>query len=334
MLPQIRAYLEELSTHLYLDRRTEVRVVKELYSHMQEKMEDLERQGFSCLEAETETVCTFGGARKVARLLNEAYSQGSWIDALIAAQPHLILASLFATHFWSRPLALGGVFLLVALVTLTGWRHGRPAWLYPWSGVLLIPAAALVFAGRHLLLHVLLWLVGNGPEPAPLWLAVVVAAALGLASCLLLTMVGRSIRRDWAFASLALLPFPVLVLWGLHIERQGGLFAALAELQGPDTLLAGAFILFGAVSALFIRVSSRALKVGLLLVGCTFAALVAAQATWQGAGFQGLLLSAGLAVLTCLSPLLPETVLFGRFAHRQWLQLEEQLEPAKGESRP
>src|SRR5512142_1328186 len=98
MRSEVAAYLEEVKTHLHLDPRTERRVISELYAHFQEKVGDLQVQGLPVADATQVALSSFGEARWIARLMYEAHSRGTWTEALIGCQPHLIVAGLFAAH--------------------------------------------------------------------------------------------------------------------------------------------------------------------------------------------------------------------------------------------
>ncbi len=94
MRPEIRSYLHEVHAHLNLAPQTERRVLAELYSHLREKVSELELTGRPEQESVHEALASFGSARLVARLTYEAFSRGSWVEALICAQPHLIATAL------------------------------------------------------------------------------------------------------------------------------------------------------------------------------------------------------------------------------------------------
>ncbi|MFC1914085.1 hypothetical protein ACFLXF_02290 [Chloroflexota bacterium] len=100
MSPEIREYLDEVRSHLHLDPPTEKRILGELYTYFQEKMAELQGKGLSEEDAAGEAIKSFGRARVVARLMYEAYSEGTWIEAFLSAIPHLLVAGLFVSHLW------------------------------------------------------------------------------------------------------------------------------------------------------------------------------------------------------------------------------------------
>src|SRR5208283_5530338 len=102
----------------------------ELSSHFEEKVSELAEQGMPEPDAARNALTSFGEARSIARLLDEAHGSGSWTEALIGCQPHLIVAALFATHVWRQPLLLGTAFAAIVVIALLGWRSGGASWMY------------------------------------------------------------------------------------------------------------------------------------------------------------------------------------------------------------
>jgi hypothetical protein len=145
----IDTYLSRIKSNLHLDPITERKVIGELETYFQDKIEDLQTEGFTKSDAAKQAIDSFGTPRRVARLLYEAHSKGSWLEALLSAQPALLGAALFATHLWSQPLVLIPAFALVLFVTLLGWLKGKPNWLYPWIGFTFAPVLAVVFLSRN-----------------------------------------------------------------------------------------------------------------------------------------------------------------------------------------
>jgi len=120
MLPEVRNYLDNVRSHLYLDSITEKRVIGELYTYFQEKIEELQQKGISERDATKAAIESFGRARVVARLMYEAYSKGGWAEAVMTSVPHLIIAGLFASHLWRHPVLSPIVFISIVCVTLFG----------------------------------------------------------------------------------------------------------------------------------------------------------------------------------------------------------------------
>ena len=62
MSPEIRDYLHEVRAHLNLEPQTERRILTELYSHLRERVAELEEAGSSEKESVREALESFGDA--------------------------------------------------------------------------------------------------------------------------------------------------------------------------------------------------------------------------------------------------------------------------------
>jgi hypothetical protein len=266
MQAEVGVYLDEVRTHLHLDPRTERRVISELYTHFQEKVSDLEDNGMREEEATREALRSFGDARSIARMMYEAYSKGSWTEALISCQPHLIVAALFATHIWRNPVLVGGAFAAIVIISLLGWRSGAPTWLYSWIGYAVLPLLVFSYLSVDPVARTISYFLKGQGTPAPLWhlavLLVVYAFTLWLIAATAITVA----RQDWILVSLMLLPLPVLGIWIISVSQSAGfLLDALRSLEVRFTKWDGAmaiiFLMLGVTTALFIRVRQRAVKV-------------------------------------------------------------------------
>jgi hypothetical protein len=277
MRPEIRSYLHEVQARLNLEPQTERRVLAELYSHLQEKVSELESSGWPEQESVREALDSFGSPRLVARLTYEAFSRGSWLEALICAQPHLIATALFLTHFWIRPAFLVGSVVLLALTTFLAWQHGRPSWLYSWASYVLVSLLAAAWVSRHLVGQALAYLLQGDGEPSALWALLPLGLLYALSLWLLVATTTRALRRDWVLASLLLLPLPITGIWVFNVERLSPLLSGLStDPHRWDAAMAAVFLVLAVVSALIVRLRQRVLKVGALLgIGGIGAAAVA-----------------------------------------------------------
>jgi hypothetical protein len=310
----VKSYLDEVRIHLHLDPSTEHRVISELHSHFQEKVRDLEGEGMQEAEATAEALSSFGEARSIARLMYEAYSGGSWMEALISCQPHLIVAALFATHIWRSPVLLCGAFGAIVIITLLGWRSGVPNWLYSWVGYAVLPLLVLSYMSLDPVTRTILYFVHGVGSPAPLWhlavLGVLYASTIWLIASATVTVA----RRDWILVSLMLLPLPVLGIWIISVSQsEGFILNALNGLEARfsrwDTAMAYFFVVLGVTTALFIRVKQRALKVAAVILVGMIGSAVAARSIWGDLGlFQ--LVAVSLSLLLFLTiPFLLRTLL-------------------------
>ncbi len=305
MRSDVLRYLEEVRSLLHLDSRTRERVIEELGSHFEDKIAELREDGLTEPEAAREAIASFGETRLIARELDEAHAQGSWIEALLACQPHLLASALFCLHLWRNPVALVFVSLAWILIAVIAWMRGRPAWAHSWAGYAFFPLLVVGWMSRHLVFGVVQSLAAGAGPGLPAWELALLAVLWGGGLWLLTWALVREGRRDWIGVSLMLLPMPVFGVWLASVERLPGFLAdAGGELLRWDAAMAWLCLLLGAASALFIRARSRTMKAGAVVaVGilCMIAILHSVS------GEVGALALAGIAGLTAaflLSPAL------------------------------
>ena len=219
MQAEVATYLDEVRTHLHLDPHTESRVISSCTRTSQEKVSDLQEKGAAEPEATREALASFGGARSIARLTYEAYSRGSWMEALIGCQPHLIVAALFATHVWRQPVLLGAAFAAIVLTALLGSRRGTPTWLYSWMGYAVFPFVILTGMSWDPVVRTVTYVALGTGTPAPIWELGMLGALCIFTIWLVASTMVKIAKRDWILASLMLLPLPVLVIWLLTISQ-------------------------------------------------------------------------------------------------------------------
>ncbi len=248
MAPPELKYLESLKRHLRIDPVFESTVIKEFLAHLEDKRRELMESGLSEEEATTVATKTFGPPQLVARQIYEVYSQGTWRQSLCAALPHLLVALLFALHFWQNIFWLAAVIALVASVTIYGWYNGRPDWLFPWLGYSLVP----VIATGALLIYL---------PGAWTWFAFVAYAPLVL--LVVISVIKAALKRDWIFASLMLLPLPITIGWIITIAK-GTELSWQGQLQRHAPLIALSFSILAIAAIAFLRMRQRWAKVSVL----------------------------------------------------------------------
>jgi hypothetical protein len=284
MQAEVGSYLDEVRTHLHLDSRTESRVISELYTHFQEKVSDLEDSGMAESEATREALEAFGDARSIARMMYEAHSRGSWTEALISCQPHLIVAALFATHIWRNPVLLGGAFAAIVVIALLGWRRGASPWLYSWVGFAVLPLLVFSFLSIDPVARTVTWVLRGQGTPAPLWHLVVLLVVYAFTLWLIAAATMAVARTDWILVSLMLLPLPMLAIWLISVSQSGYLLDALRSLESRfsrwDGAMAGIFVILGVTTVLFVRVRRRAVKVVAVLAVGIVGGAVAVSSMW------------------------------------------------------
>jgi hypothetical protein len=307
MLPEIRVYLGEVRSHLHLDPATEMQVMRELYSYFQEKVGELQEAGLSDKDATKVAIECCGRAKVIARQTYEAHSKGGWTEVALAFLPHLIIASLFLSHLWSHLIVAPIVFVSIVCVTLYGWWHGKPSWLYPWVGYSLLPLLIGGYIYGPTLgqaFSFLLW--GRGTFPS-IWPLLLICALCVFSIWVITRTTIRVVRRDWILASLMLVPLPVVGGWLLNLERAGGLFQGSMEAAHlSDMPMALALITLGVTSAAFICLRQRVLKVGAMVSIGSIALAMVGHNLWGDQGFLGFLATSLLFLLFLLSPALLE----------------------------
>jgi len=245
-------YLDAVKNSLRLDLSSEREVIHELQTHIEDEIQELREAGLSEDEAANTCIKFLGSAKLVARQIYEAHSQGTWKQALLASMPHLLFALLFALNWWQGIGWLLGVLGLVLGMTVYGWWHGRPAWSFPWLGYSFLPVAV---AGLLLLYLPQGWS----------WLAILLYVPLAL--WLLYSITVQTIRRDWLYSTLMLLPVPIMVAWFLAVEQEGGFPGlSLERVRDFAPWIGLSFLALAVTAVMFIRLRQRWLKVGVLLV--------------------------------------------------------------------
>jgi hypothetical protein len=294
-MPAKSSYTDSLKDNLRLDSTIKNNVVREIRTHVEDKKHELIESGLSEKEAMDTITRHMGSPKLVARQIYEVYSQGSWLQALFAALPHLLVAAFFALHWWQNTFWLIGIVVAVACTAIYGWSHGKPAWLFPWLGYCLMPVLAVGI--------LLIYLPGN-------WVWLAGCAYIPLALIIVFSVTRKISKKDWVFASLMLLPLPImlgwiLALWIRALEGQNG-FLSREQLYDFAPLMALSFAVLALTVATFIRLRQRWLKVSVLLTLEIFALGIMAfsgKSSINPFGWFGLVL---LAVILILGPAILE----------------------------
>ncbi len=252
MATAVSQYLNDIRNNLRMDLPSEAEVIRELQTHIEDKLAEMKAAGLSEEEAARVCLRVFGSAKLVARQIYEAHSQGNWQQALMASLPHFLFALLFALNWWQGIGWLAVTLGLILSTAIYGWWRGQPVWLFPWLGYSLIPA---IVAGILLIYLPIGWA----------WLAIVVYVPLAL--WLICFVAIQTIKRDWLYIALTLLPIPIIIGWFLAVAEEGQLLAlSLDQIQQSARWIGLSFLALGATVAAFIRLRQRWLKVTLLVV--------------------------------------------------------------------
>jgi len=292
MLTVLSHYLDSVKENLRLDHSSQREVIQELEAHIEDEVQDLRESGLSEEEAASTCLTLLGSAKMVARQIYEAHSQGSWTQALLAATPHLLFALLFVLNWWQGVGWLLGMLALVLVMAVYGWWRGKPAWLFPWLGYSLVP----VVAAALLLLYL--------PRS---WSWVAILFYLPLALWLLYAITVQTIKRDWLYTSLMLLPVPTIVGWFLAIEPINQLPEDwLQRMQDFAPWIGLTFLALGVTVATFIRLRKRWLRVSVLVVSGLITLTMVAYYTEGRLSITAFLILMVVMLLVLLSPSLVE----------------------------
>ena len=245
-------YLETIRSNLRLDSSEEREVLNELETHIEDRLQELKEAGLSEEGASQTCLGMLGSAKDIARQIYEAHSQGTWKQAILASMPHFLFGVLFALNWWHHVAWLSFVLVLVFGTIIYGWRHGKPAWVFSWLGYSLLPVAV---AG------LLLLYLPKG------WAWVAVPIYIPLALWWLYYLIDQTVRRDWLFGSLMLLPIPIIAGWVLAAEPQNGFTEySLQRIHGFAPWIALSFLALALTIVAFLRLRQRWLRAALLVI--------------------------------------------------------------------
>jgi hypothetical protein len=288
-------YLDSVRENLRLDHSVENEVIHELETHIEDELQELKETGLSEEEAAKTCLTLLGSAKSVARQIYEAHSQGSWTQALLAAMPHMLFGFLFALSWWRGVGWLLGMLILVLAMAVYGWWRGKPAWLFPWLGYSLLPVVA---AGLLLLYLPKGWS----------WVAIVIY--LPLALWLVYSITAKTIRKDWLYTSLMLLPVPAIIGWFMAVEPVNQLPEHwLQRMEQFAPWIGLTFLALGLTVATFIRLRKRWLRISVLVASGMLSLTIVAYYTEGRLSLPALLVLVVVMLLLLLSPALVERTL-------------------------
>lgn len=251
MTPELTEYLENIRYTSKLHLADEPEIIGELENHIEDTLQELKDSGLSEEEAIKTCLGQMGSPALVARQIYEAYSQGSWKQVLMASLPHLLFGALFALNWWQHIGWLAISLILVLAITIYGWWHDKPTWVFSWLSFSLLPVLA---AG------ILLVYLPRG------WSLIAIPIYIPLASWWLIHIIIQTVKKDWIFSSIMLLPIPIIIGWFLAISPEGKLTEYSLEratLMAPWIGLS--FIALALTIAAFIRIRQRWLRISLLV---------------------------------------------------------------------
>ena len=252
MLTALNHYLETIRNNLSLDLSEEREIISELETHIEDSVEEMEKAGLSEEETTEKCLGILGSAKLVAHQLYEAHSQGSWKQALLASSPHLLFGLLFALNWWHHAFWLSAMLVLTFGATLYGWLHGKPTWVFSWLGYSLLPILIAGICLRYLPLAWSLWVIPFYFLLALWWLGYIVV---------------QTLKRDWLFSSLMLLPIPAIIGWFLVVAPEGRVSEySIQCLYDFTPWIALTFMALSLTIIAFIRLRKRWLKTAFLAI--------------------------------------------------------------------
>lgn len=263
MSSDVAGYFERLRSHLQLGDARGDDVMRELASHVEDRIDDLVRRGVPQDRARRTAIEALGRPRTLAHLLRQAHLVTPWADALMGASAFAFLALLVGGQLWRIPVVAALAAGCVIAIALYGLWQGRPAWFYPWAGVALslpLVAGYIAFAVLHR---------AAGGELTPLALAGVAGAALyfPVGAVVVSAAVVVAAKRDWLDASVLLSPLPGVLALIVAVHRAGGLASAGDPLPAASMLLFALYLCMALGALLMLRAPMRQMKVAILVGG-------------------------------------------------------------------
>jgi len=294
-------YLNSIKDSLRLDPQSEREVINELETHIEDELQDLKQAGLSEEEAANTCIRLLGSAKLVARQIYEAHSQGTWRQTLLASMPHLLFGLIFALNWWQGVSWLLVILVLVLSTAVYGWCRGKPTWLFPWLGYSLVPVAV---AGLLLLYLPKGWA----------WLAIVFY--IPLAAWLVYAITVQTIKKDWLYSALMLLPVPIIIGWfiAVHLEGRFPEFS-MERLYDYAPRIGLSFLVLAAAVATFIRLRQRWLRVAILIVSGLLTLTLVVSYAWSHLGLPAFL----VLILLMLGIFLIPALLERRIRHSRYL---------------
>ena len=250
----ISHYLNSFKACLKIDLAVKDSVAQELYTHLEDKSQELNEKGLSEEEAGKVATQAFGLPELIAQQIYETYAQGSWREAFFTALPHFLVALLFASYYWQNIFCISIILMTTVGIAIYGWHKGKPIWFFPWLGYYLLP---VIITG--ILLIYLPW--GWG------WIAALIYIPLAL--FVLIYIVRQTARRDWLYASLMLAPVPVIFSWLLSLGTGNEFLTGnmwMARLQTKVPWVVVSFLTLALATVSFVRLKSRWGKIISLLI--------------------------------------------------------------------
>ena len=300
-----QGYLSDLGKQLHLRPHEQQEILHEIQAHIDDRTTDLVEAGVSSDEALVHVLEDLGASDGIARELYEVHTRGSWYHTVLAVLPHVLISLVFALHLWTTPGWVAVMMMVAMVISVIGWRKGRPRWTYPWLGYCLVVPLVSWGLAMSAVGYGAWGVVSSGSLPLslPIYLASLVYICVSL--WMVIRFVSRVARPDWVMASLAILPIPFLAYWFFYFYNPGeSLRSAGESLNGVDSSAAVVFLILALATVVFFRVGRRLVRVGLLVITAPSMIILAWLSYQGGPGYVVVFLFSSISLAVLLSPAL------------------------------
>jgi hypothetical protein len=212
---------------------------------------------------------------------------------------------MFALHLWTSPLWV--VLMLVGSVMMSvfGWRKGRPRWTYPWLGYCLVFPIVSWGLAMSAVGYGAWGVVTRGSLPLGVHIYIACFAYIAFSLWLVIRYVSKVVRPDWVMASLAVLPIPFLAYWFFYFYNGGQALQSPAQpTQEVDTSAVVVFLVLAAATAVFFRIGRRLIRVAILMITAPSLIILAWLSYQGGPGYMAVFAFSALSLAALLAPAL------------------------------
>lgn len=248
-------------------------IIAELETHLRDKAFDLEAQGVESGAARSLAMMHLGDPADICRRMRQVYGYANWQDIVLVVCPHLIMASLFLFELCCNYFVVAVVLAGMTLVSWMNWRSGHPSkWSYSWLGyAVAAPSLAFLISLHGVGYGAWLLITGQGlPVFDPILILLIGCSPLAVWNVAKISH--EMVKRDWLWVTFASLPLPVLGSWVLFFHSHEVYLGVHLEMLGQmDYTHIGIFVALGLISAFYMKVGRRAMRVSVLL--CSAVAL-------------------------------------------------------------
>ncbi len=262
------SYLANLKERLGLGPAEAQEIIDEFESHLHDKSIDLEAEGMDGETARGLAMQHLGDPSDISRRMRLVYGYGDWYDILLAASPHFMIASLFFFEMCCNYFIITAVLGTIVGVTWMNWRHGNPSqWSYSWLGyAVAAPAISLMVCLQAVGYGAWALITGQGvPVFDPMVILLIGCAPFAM--YLVIRLAHQMVKKDWLWLTFATLPLPVVGSWVLFFHSNELYMGVHLEMLGQmDYTQMGVFVALGLISALYLKLGNRGLKLSLLIV--------------------------------------------------------------------